>query len=161
MPAYSLPIARVLDGGDINYSTDSENFEPFSAPGAKILFVDDIATNLMVGEGLLEPYGVSITMCGSGQEAIEAVKHGNYDLVFMDHMMPETDGFEAVRVIRGLENRADLPIIALTANAIAGAREMFLQNGFNDYLSKPIVTAKLHEILLKWIPGELRGKSEE
>jgi len=97
---------------------------------------------------------VATTLCTSGIEAIEAVKSTDYDLVLMDHMMPEMDGIEAARHIRSLdgEKYINLPIITLTANAIVGVREMFLQNGFNDFLSKPIETAKLHSILAKWIP---------
>jgi len=87
------------------------------------------------------------------------VQSADYDLVLMDHMMPEMDGVEAVKIIRGLatsmdDKYASLPVVALTANAIMGAREMYLQNGFNDFLSKPIETSKLNSILAKWIPKE-------
>ncbi|MCL2232420.1 MAG: ATP-binding protein [Treponema sp.] len=159
MPAYLLSIVSVLTGRDMSYFTKDMHLENFIAPDARILLVDDINTNLKVGEGLLKQYGVHIDMCLSGKEAIEAIVGGDYDLVLMDHMMPEMDGIEAVRIIRNLaasmgEKYALLPIIALTANAIVGAKEMFMENGFNDFLSKPIETIKLNSILSKWIPKE-------
>jgi len=159
MPAYFLSVVNVLAGRDSNYLANNQQMGHFVAPDAKILLVDDISTNLKVGQGLLKQYGVALDMCTGGREAIEAVVAGDYDLVLMDHMMPEMDGVEAVKIIRGLavsmgEKYANLPIVALTANAIVGAREMFLQNGFNDFLSKPIETGKLNGILAKWIPKE-------
>jgi CheY-like chemotaxis protein len=102
----------------------------------------------------------------SGAKAIEMVSQQSYDLILMDHMMPEMDGIEAVRAIRALgKNYArSIPIIALTANAVSGMKEMFLKNGFNDFLSKPIEIPKLDEIVTKWIPGEKKkylGKWKE
>ena len=126
----------------------------FNAPEAKILVVDDIETNLKVTEGLLLPYKIQVDSCLSGEEAIDAVKDSHYDLVFMDHMMPEMDGVEATKIIRDMG--FGLPIIALTANAVSGTKEMFLENGFNDFLSKPIDLAKLDFLLEKWIPKEKR-----
>jgi len=156
MPAYFISIANILSGGDLAHAVKNQKMEHFVAPDAKILLVDDIHTNLKVVEGMLKPYSVNTTLCASGMEAIEAVKSADYDLVLMDHMMPEMDGIEAVRHIRELpgEKYANLPIAALTANAIVGVKEMFLQNGFNDFVSKPIETAKLNSILAKWIPKE-------
>jgi len=159
MPVYSFSVANVLSGRDANYSAHNKEIERFVAPDAKVLLVDDISTNLKVGEGLLKQYGIDLDMCASGKEAIDAVIAEDYDLVFMDHMMPEMDGVEAVKIIRSLavslgDRYADLPIVALTANAIVGAREMFLQNGFNDFLSKPIDSGNLNSILAKWIPKE-------
>ncbi|MCL2009686.1 MAG: response regulator [Synergistaceae bacterium] len=128
----------------------------FTAPDAKILVVDDILTNLKVARGLLSPYKVQITPCKSGMTAIEAIQSKDYDLVFMDHMMPEMDGVEATRRIRkmGAEDPyyKNVPIVALTANAVSGTREMFLENGFDDFLSKPIDTDKLNSILETWVP---------
>jgi len=156
MPAYFLSIVNVLCGGDSGHFAKRQHVDFFIAPDAKLLLVDDINTNLKVGGGLLKPYGMAITLCLSGAEAIEAVKAVDYDLVFMDHMMPEMDGVEAVKHIRSLPDKkyASLPIVALTANAIVGAREMFLQNGFDDFLPKPIEIVKLNNILVKWIPKE-------
>ena len=127
----------------------------FIAPSVKILVVDDIDINLQVAVGMLEPYGIQTDVCLNGKEAIGAIKSNDYDLIFMDHMMPEMNGVEAVAIIRGMDKKySDLPIIALTANAIVGAREMFLENGFNDFLSKPIETGKLNNVLARWIPSE-------
>ena len=124
----------------------------FTAPTAKVLLVDDIDTNIIVAQGLLSSYEIQTESCFRGIDAVEKVRSGFYDLVFMDHLMPETDGVEATKLIR--EFNKDLPIIALTANAISGMREMFLENGFNDFLSKPIENKKLHKILEEWIPKE-------
>jgi len=131
----------------------------FNAPEARILIVDDIDTNLKVAKGLMQPYKMKIDLCLIGAEAIEMVKANSYDLVFMDHMMPEMDGIEATKLIRKIY--ANLPIIALTANAVSGTREMFLSNGFNDFLSKPIDIIKLNSILEKWLPKEKQEKAEE
>jgi signal transduction histidine kinase/CheY-like chemotaxis protein/HPt (histidine-containing phosphotransfer) domain-containing protein len=162
MPAYFLSIASVLSGESALSTSESEMREQFTAPEARILLVDDIETNLKVGEGLLKPYGLEVTLCTGGKEAIEAVLRTEYDLVLMDHMMPEMDGVEAVKIIRSLGGRhAKLPIVALTANAIVGAREMFLQNGFDDFLSKPIEVWKLNATLAKWIPEEKQIYSGE
>jgi CheY-like chemotaxis protein len=94
---------------------------------------------------------MQVELCLSGQEAIRAVKQKYYDIVFMDHMMPEMDGIEAAAAIRKLKQ---IPIIALTANAVVGMREMFIENGFNDFLTKPIDVSKLDEMLERWIPKE-------
>jgi CheY-like chemotaxis protein len=126
--------------------------------------VDDIPTNLKVAEGLLTPYGTTADTCLSGAEAIELVKQRGYDIVFMHHMMPEMDGIEATAVIRAWEKEQQkktplnqqISIIALTANAVVGMREMFIENGFNDFIAKPIDVSKLDEILNRWIPQEKR-----
>ena len=159
MPAYLLSVVGVLSGRNMCYFATDQMLEKFTAPDAKVLLVDDIETNLKVGKGLLRQYGVRVDLCASGKEAVEAVMAVDYDLVLMDHMMPEMDGIQAVKIIRDLavdmgQKYADLPIVALTANALVGAREMFLENGFNDFLSKPIETTKLNGILSKWVPKE-------
>ena len=165
MPAYFLSIINVLGNGDANHTLASRHTEMFTAPDARILLVDDIETNLKVGAGLLAAYGVTVDCCLSGKEAINAIEEQDYDLVLMDHMMPEMDGVKAVGIIRGLstgsgDKYADLPIIALTANAIVGAKDMFLQNGFDDFLPKPIELSKLSGILSRWIPKEKQIKAD-
>ncbi|MDR1648845.1 MAG: response regulator [Synergistaceae bacterium] len=137
----------------------------FTAPDFHVLIVDDITTNLMVMEGLLAAYEVKITTCLSGAEAINLVKSKSFDLVFMDHMMPGMDGVETTSAIRAMEGDyfAWVPIIALTANAVSGMREMFLENGFTDYLAKPVEIPKLNEMMERWVPmdkRELAGPSE-
>ncbi|MDR2706138.1 MAG: response regulator, partial [Planctomycetaceae bacterium] len=128
----------------------------FIAPNVQILAVDDIETNLTVLSGLLAPYQMQITLCTSGEDAVVMVKNKPFDFVLMDHMMPGMDGVETVTQIRALENDyyKNLPIIALTANAVSGMREMFLKQGFNDFLSKPIEIVKLDELITKWTPNE-------
>ncbi|MFP3090811.1 ATP-binding protein [Treponema sp. TIM-1] len=125
-------------------------------PYGKVLVVDDLETNLDVMKGLLMPYGLRVDTVLSGREAIERIKmeEVRYDLVFMDHMMPELDGIEAARIIRN-EIRSpyaqQVVIVALTANAVAGNKEMFLDNGFTDFISKPIDINQLDVILNRWI----------
>jgi signal transduction histidine kinase/DNA-binding response OmpR family regulator len=128
----------------------------FTAPTARLLLVDDNATNLKVAEGLLAPYRSLVDTCLGGAAAIRLVRKNRYDIIFMDHMMPEMDGMEATLAIRALsgERFQTVPVVALTANALVGMREIFLQSGFNDYLAKPIEISKLYEIMEKWIPRE-------
>jgi CheY-like chemotaxis protein len=121
-------------------------------PFGRVLVVDDMEMNLYVTKGMLSPYGLQIDTAISGEEAIEKLKNNAYDLVFMDHMMPIMDGVEAARKIRKLGTEYEkLPIIALTANAVSGMKEMFLANGFNGFLSKPIIIQELDRILKEWM----------
>jgi CheY-like chemotaxis protein/HPt (histidine-containing phosphotransfer) domain-containing protein len=115
-------------------------------PYGRVLVVDDVQTNLYVAKGLMVPYGLHIDTATRGADAIEMIKQGNvYDVIFMDHMMPEMDGIEAVKHIRKLGYRQ--PIIALTANAMVGQAEMFMENGFDGFLSKPIDIRQLNASL--------------
>ncbi|MDR1829687.1 MAG: response regulator [Candidatus Fibromonas sp.] len=119
-------------------------------PYGNVLIVDDVETNLHVTRGLMAPYGLSIELVSSGYEAIEKVKNGKvYDIIFMDHMMPGMDGIEATKIIRELGYAQ--PIVALTANALIGQVKVFLENGFNDFVSKPIDIRQLNNILNKLI----------
>jgi signal transduction histidine kinase/CheY-like chemotaxis protein/HPt (histidine-containing phosphotransfer) domain-containing protein len=138
------------------------NFIRSYMPYGKVLVVDDLETNLDVMLGLLMPYGLQVDTVLSGQEAVEAILKGDprYDLVFMDHMMPEMDGVEAVRIIRneiGGGYARTVPIIVLTANAVAGNREKFLENGFNDFISKPIDIKQLDAALNRWVRDKQSG----
>ncbi|MDR0315998.1 MAG: response regulator [Treponema sp.] len=119
-------------------------------PYGSILIVDDVETNLYVARGLMSPYGLLIDTAESGFEAIEKIKSGAvYDLVFMDHFMPKMDGIEAVQIIRGMGYTR--PIVALTANALSGQAEVFLKNGFNEFISKPIDIRQLNAVLNKLV----------
>jgi two-component system, sensor histidine kinase and response regulator len=171
IPVQSLSIANTLNGKeDSKEYAEISGIIRFTFPGARLLVVDDIATNLKVAEGLLAPYKTIIDTCLGGRRAIELVKKQNYDMILMDHMMPEMDGIEATAVIRAWEaeqqNKNDgrlakrIPIIALTANAVVGMKEMFIQCGFDDFLAKPIDVSKLDEILNRWIPKEKRAKKD-
>ena len=159
MPAHCISIANILNGLSENYSYKEDNglLRNFTASDARVLVVDDIKTNLTITEGLLLPYQMQVDLCKSGAAAIEAVQSRHYDLIFMDHWMPEMDGVEATKRIRFLGGYCrDVPIVALTANAISGTQEMLMENGLNDFLAKPIDTTKLNSILEKWIPKEKR-----
>ncbi len=126
----------------------------FTAPGAAILAVDDNHMNLMVLKNLLKDTKVDLTLCMGGEEALELVKSNRYDIILLDHMMPVMDGIEVLGHLRSMpinESR-DAAVIALTANAVSGVREMYLEAGFDDYMSKPISGKLLEEMLAKHLP---------
>ncbi|SHL32180.1 ATP-binding protein [Fibrobacter sp. UWEL] len=129
----------------------------FTAPGARVLVVDDNALNLRVATHLMKYLELKTFTCNSGNEFLELIQKEHFDLVFLDHMMPGMDGIEALKQSKMLtENKcAKTPIIALTANAIVGAKEMYLKAGFDDYLCKPIRPQDLENCLLKFLPREL------
>jgi CheY-like chemotaxis protein/HPt (histidine-containing phosphotransfer) domain-containing protein len=119
-------------------------------PYGSVLIVDDVASNLYVAKGLMLPYGLAIETVSGGASAIERVKGGKvYDVIFMDHMMAGMDGIEAVKILRELGYNN--PIVALTANAVVGQAEMFLKNGFDAFISKPIDIRQLNAVLNKYI----------
>ncbi|MDR1914976.1 MAG: response regulator [Synergistaceae bacterium] len=125
--------------------------------GVNVLVVDDHQINLKVAVAYLAKHNIRADTALSGREAIEKVSRKRYDLIFMDHMMPEMDGIEATKRIRELGTVChgdceNVPIVALTANAVAGAKESFLEGGMNDFLPKPIDPRKLDAILIKWLP---------
>jgi CheY-like chemotaxis protein len=123
-------------------------FEPM--PYGKVLLVDDVESNLFVAEGLMVPYGLSIESVLSGFDAIDKIKEGKtYDIVFMDHMMPKMDGIETTKKIR--EMGYTQPIVALTANAIVGQSNVFLENGFDGFISKPIDIRQLNATLKRFV----------
>lgn len=128
----------------------------FTAPDAKILAVDDNKMNLMVVENLLKPTKVKLTTCMSGEEALELVENNRYDIILLDHMMPHMDGIETLKRMKTMmaNMSREATIIALTANAVSGVREMYLSEGFDDYMSKPIDSRQLEEMLAKYIPSE-------
>ena len=123
---------------------------------AKLLVVDDTETNIIVLQELLELYGLEIDTAPSGTEAIEKIMAVDYDLVLLDHFMPELDGVETLHRIRRLgdDKYSNLPIIAVTANAITGAKEQLMNEGFDGFLSKPIQTSLLEEVLHKFLPSK-------
>ena len=129
--------------------------EYICAPDARILVVDDNEFNLKAARELLKLLEIDARTASSGKESIDMIKENEFDIVFMDHMMPEMDGIETLRGIRKLGNSyKDLPVIALTANVVHGAKEMFLANGFNGFISKPIEMQKLVRLLLEKLPQE-------
>jgi signal transduction histidine kinase/CheY-like chemotaxis protein/HPt (histidine-containing phosphotransfer) domain-containing protein len=125
-------------------------------PYAKVLVVDDVPTNLDVAKGMMKPYGMQVDCVISGQAAIDAIRDEkvDYNAVFMDHMMPGMDGIEATRIIReeiGTDYARNIPIIALTANALVGNEEMFLSKGFQAFLSKPIDIIRMDYVINHWV----------
>ncbi|MDR0710589.1 MAG: response regulator [Spirochaetaceae bacterium] len=135
-----------------------------SMPGARVLVVDDVQTNIDVARGLMTAYELTVDGALSGQEAIDLIRAGEprYDIIFMDHMMPEMDGIQTTQVIRLTDSdyARKVPIVALTANALAGNRDMFIENGINDFLAKPVEIQKLTAILERWIPKEKQQRRE-
>jgi signal transduction histidine kinase/ActR/RegA family two-component response regulator len=148
-----LPLPR---GTEADLPEEKKSADAFSAPDARVLLVDDIDINLEVAAFILNSFGIEAETASGGYEAVEKARANKYDIIFMDHMMPDMDGVEAAKMIRSLGGyHAEVPILALTANAVSGAREMFLANGFNGFLPKPMETDTLAEALLRWLPEEL------
>lgn len=154
---------RISDSTPIgNFKKHYEDFKrakevhtiSFVAPTAQVLVVDDNRMNLHVAKNLMKHLQVQVTLCESGMESLELMKQNHYDVVFLDHMMPGMDGVETLKLAKKMsDNRcADTPMIALTANAIVGAREMYEKAGFDDYLGKPIKPTDLENMLLKYLP---------
>ena len=143
-PLYGYP-------GDLggNEAADKPDFT-----GVKALIVDDEPMNLIVASGIFRDYGMIIDTAGSGREAISRFRDNDYDVVFMDHMMPEMDGVEAMKQIRGVakDMEKNVVIVALTANVVSGAREMFIKEGFNGFIAKPISTADFERVMLRELP---------
>lgn len=164
-PFTVLSIAAVFNGQKVLYGEDQHAslHNKFVAPQASVLVVDDNAMNLKVMARLLLPYQLRVTLAGSGQEALEKLNAPNFDFVFLDHMMPEMDGVETLHKIRQKPGAyyQSLPVIAFTANAIGGAREMFISEGFNDFIAKPIELSVLERILRRYIPTQMQIPVEE
>ena len=156
-PLYILPIVSVLnDSSQTSMDYGKEHTEQFVAPGVHVLVVDDNLMNLTVVEALLENYRIKVSKATSGREALEMIKSMDYDFIFMDHMMPEMDGIETLYQIRKKVGTyyQKVPVIALTANAVAGMREKFLSEGFADFLEKPIERSVLERVLRRNVPQE-------
>lgn len=128
----------------------------FTSPEGEILLVDDNRVNRRVFCGLLKQTQIRIKDVGSGRECLDHIRQKHYDLIFLDHMMPAMDGMETMRHMRAMEDNLckDTPVIMLTANAIMGAKEQYLQAGFDDFLAKPIDQTKLERLLMHWMPQE-------
>jgi len=140
---------------NLHLSDKEQDTITMSAPDAKILVTDDNEFNLRVTSGLLNLMEINTETAISGFKAIELIKENDYDIVFMDHMMPEMDGIETVHKIRAMGGKYEkLIIIALTANAIKGAREMFIDNSFDDFLSKPIDINEMREMVKRYLPHD-------
>ena len=137
--------------------------EKLFAPDAKILFIDDTVMNLEVVKGLLKNTLIQLDTALSGEEGLELAKQNAYDILFIDHRMPKMDGLETLEALKGMKDNksAGKPCIALTANAISGAKEMYIAAGFTDYLAKPVNPEKLEEMIRKYLPEEMIKTEEE
>ena len=155
-PLYSLNFCQILNHEENIFNNDKESVTCFTAPEAKILLVDDTEMNLKVAIGLLEPLKLQIDTAVNGKQALQMIEQQNYDIVFMDHMMPVMDGVEATRAVRSMENAyyKNLPIVALTANATTEARENFKVNGLSDFVAKPIKFEEICKCIRRWLPEE-------
>lgn len=164
-PFTVLSIAAVFNGQKTLQGEDvqKELKHRFIAPEAKMLVVDDNAMNLKVMARLLLPYQIRVDMASSGQEALHKLDTMEYDCVFLDHMMPEMDGVETLHRIRKKSGSyfQSLHVIAFTANAIGGAREMFMEEGFDDFIAKPIELSVLERMLRRYIPVQKQIDVEE
>ncbi|MCR4797748.1 MAG: response regulator [Lachnospiraceae bacterium] len=144
-----------------NTSSEREAYkESFHAIRARILVVDDNAMNLEVVRLLLEPTRVKIRLAESGREALKILEEETFHLIFLDQMMPDMSGVETLHEIRRRHPDMTAPVVALTANALSGARENFLREGFADYLSKPVRAQELENCLRNWLPRELMENVE-
>ena len=161
-PISAMNMAMILNHEKVHYTVTEEHADEvsFTAPDAKVLIVDDNSVNLTVSEGLLEPLKMKTSTAISGKEAIRMIEETHFDLILMDHMMPEMDGVETTRIIRRMYPDYDnVPIIALTANAVNGVKEMFLSEGMNDFVAKPIELRVLVSKIRQWLPPELIVKN--
>jgi CheY-like chemotaxis protein len=144
--AENLNQRRVIDAGQVKSAQILRKYMPYG----RVLIVDDTEANLYVAKLLMMPYGLKIETASNGYEAIDLIKAGNvYDMIFMDHMMPMLDGIDTVKLIRGMGYVE--PIVALTANALVGQADIFLANGFDDFISKPMDMRILDISLNKYI----------
>ena len=156
-PFYILTIVSVLNGVfDRKTGQQAVGTQKFATKNAHVLVVDDNHMNLRVVEELLSYYRIKVTKAASGQEALDKIVTVDYDFVFMDHMMPEMDGVETLHHIRHMVGTyyQKVPIVALTANAVAGTREALLAEGFNDFLEKPIERSVLERVLKRNLPKD-------
>ena len=156
-PFSALSVANLLNGetGERGFAEDqAAGRKPFTCVGVRALAVDDEEMNLVVAKGVLGSYGIEVDTCLSGREAVAQCGSVSYDIVFLDHMMPGFDGVETLKKIRELRNGVyqDLPVIALTANTVSGAREMFRSEGFTEFVPKPIERTVLERVLRKVLP---------
>lgn len=164
VPLFSVQILRMLDIYESRTENSTDNMAEIQRLSeVKLLIVDDNRLNLEIAQSLLEPYQMEIDCVISGKEAVRAVLAKDYDMVFMDYMMPEMDGVETLKRIRSLpeEKYKKLPVVVLTANAIEGAREMFLEKGFDGFLTKPIDMEKVNKVLERWAGGIKKGHNHE
>ncbi len=154
------PLGAITERVDEKSRTGINYRESFKAPDARILVVDDVPVNYKIVKLLLKNTGIQIVTAESGRECLEKYNSDHYDIVLLDHMMPEMDGIETLREIKKLEKytKEHTPVIALTANAIQGAQKEYIDAGFDDYLTKPVQGADLERMIVRYLPKELINK---
>lgn len=154
-PISCLNIADLINETK-NYTIRKQTYNgKFKLENAKVLIVDDNIINLDVTGELLARYDCAVVKAASGKEGLTCLKHEKFDLVLLDYMMPEMDGIDTLKAIRALgEDYQELPVICFSANVVSGARQMFINEGFNEYLSKPLEIDQLEKALLEFIPNE-------
>ena len=155
-PLVSYNLLSLITTGK-GLDANDQGFKDFNfvAPEAQVLIVDDNQVNLTVACGLLEPLKMKLDTAVSGADAVNKISAKHYDLIFMDHMMPELDGVETTHIIRRFHPEYDnVPIIALTANAVGGVKAMFISEGMDDLVAKPINMKEVTDVVRKWLPAE-------
>ena len=157
-PLYGYPVIRVINEGYEVGGLDS--IDQVSHPnlrGLRALIVDDEPMNLMAAQELFRDYEMYTDIAASGKEAVEKYKKNDYDIVFMDHMMPEMDGVEAMKLIRAAakERGKEAVVVALTANAVSGARDMFMKEGFDGFIAKPMNISEFEHVMLRVLARNL------
>ena len=157
------PLGEYQKARQVHLSEHKKYQEKFIAPDACVLVVDDTPLNLVVFKGLLKQTQIQIDTANDGDEGISLSREKKYDLIFLDHMMPGKDGIETLKYMKSMPDNPnrETPVISLTANAISGAREEYLAAGFQDYLTKPVDSAKLESLLIQYLPQEKVRVREE
>ena len=150
-PLYALPVVKIINGADAEAIDDGKKV---SFAGLRVLVVDDEPMNIMVADGIFRNYGMLVDSAESGKQSIDKFEKYDYDVIFMDHMMPEMDGVDAMRIIKRIAARTHRSpvIIALTANALSGSREMFIREGFDGFIAKPIDLADFEHVMKRVLP---------
>jgi len=159
-PCCTITVANAFEGKKSAFTHKAK--APFVCPGFNLLVVDDLEINLKIAQGLFAPYLIKTTVCKDVYKAIELINEKEFDLVLMDHLMPGMDGIEALKVIRSMKGQKykKIPVVIMTANTFTGSREKFMEDGFDDYLSKPIEADQLAEFIEKWVDKKWRKPVE-
>ena len=161
-PFFSLSIINILNAGTLGENGTLKK-KHMICPDVKVLVVDDEPMNLTVAEGIFKDYQMTVRTAPSGKKALEICTMEDFDLIFLDHMMPEMDGVETLKRLRKIQidKNKVFTIVAFTANAVSGARKMFLQEGFDEFVSKPVQTLELERVLKKVLPKSAIAYVEE
>lgn len=162
-PLYSLNFCQAINHEMPEFGEATEEYRSFTAPEASVLIVDDNEMNLKVAVGLLQPLEMKIDTAESGKRALQMIQKKKYHIIFMDHMMPVMDGIEATQKLRAMDGDyyRNVPVVALTANALTDAREKFTRAGMNDFVAKPIEMKEICNCIKKWLPRELVLKAAD